>query len=156
MAKHGSVLTRRQAVAALLGLVAGCDTVPQSLGGTAPPLPHRLARIYVYREPTIYDSTLWTGVTFNDIKVGDCAPGTVFYRDVPPGSYKIEPRSEQLYPGQAKTVFVEPGTSTFAKIQNQPFWGQSPRNTHGTTFTVAIIDPAIGLVEIGRLRLTGG
>jgi hypothetical protein len=48
----------------------------------------------------------------------------VFYRDVAPGTYEVEVRSEELYPNQFKTVRLAPGSITFAKIQ-QPSWGKS-------------------------------
>jgi hypothetical protein len=61
-----------------------------------------------------------------------------------------------LYPEQAKTVVMAPGTTTFVKIANLPYWGQTARRWLGTTFVVVIVDPAIGQVEIGGLQLAPG
>jgi hypothetical protein len=87
--------------------------------------------------------------------MGSSAPGTVFYRDVAPGTYEVEVRSDELYPNQFKTVRIAPGSITFVKIQEQPLWGQSGPD-QGATFVVTIIDPAIGSAEISRLRLVPG
>jgi hypothetical protein len=65
-------------------------------------------------------------------------------------------RSDHLYPDQFKTMRLAPGSITFVKIQEQPFWGQSAWQWQGTTFVVTIIDPSIGTVEINRLRLVPG
>ena len=81
--------------------------------------------------------------------------GMVFYRDVAPGTYEVEVRSEELYPNQFKTVRLAPGSVTFVKIQ-QSTWGQSAFDQPGATFIVTIIDPAIGTAEISRLRLVKG
>jgi hypothetical protein len=32
--------------------------------------------------------------------MGSSAPGTVFHRDVAPGTYEVEARSDELYPNQ--------------------------------------------------------
>jgi len=135
-----------------LGLGA-CDTAPQAALGA---LPAGMARIYVYRDAACYDGFEWTAVSLNGAVVGSSAPGAVFYRDVAPGTYRIEARSDQLYPEQAKTVAVAPGTTTFVKIQVQPFWGNSGRQWVHHTYVVAIVDPAIGQIQVGSLRLTPG
>jgi hypothetical protein len=144
----------RACVLLLAGWLGGCATAPQLTA--FPPVPTDMARFYVLREPTIYDSQIWTAVSLNDQVAGTSAPGTVFYRDVAPGTYRVEARSEKLYPDQVKTVVVRPGSATFVRVDNLPTWSQSNRQWWGTTFTVEIIDPAIGQVELGKLRLTPG
>jgi hypothetical protein len=141
---------------ALAGGLGGCDTAPQPPAAVLSPVPAGMARFYVLREPTIYDSPTWTAVSLNGEVAGSSAPGTVFYRDVAPGTYRVEARSDKLYPDQVKTVVVKPGSATFVRVDNLPNWGQSPRQWQGTTFTVEIIDPAIGQLEIGKLQLTPG
>jgi len=140
----------------LAGWLGGCSTAPSMQPIAVPPVPAGLARFYVLRDPTFYDSQAWTAVSLNGDVVGSSAPGTFFYRDVAPGTYNVEARSDKLYPDQMKTVVVKPGAATFVKVYNLPHWGQSARQWTGTTFTVEIIDPAIGQAEIGRLQLTPG
>jgi hypothetical protein len=139
----------------LAALLGSCDTAPQA-AVTAPPVAPDKARLYFYRDANIYDALVWTAVSLNGQRVGDSAPGTVFYRDVAPGTYRIEARSDKLYPGQPRTVVVGPGTTTFIKVQVLPSWGQSGRQWQGNTFAVAIVDPAVGRYQIGNLRLTPG
>jgi hypothetical protein len=153
-------MTTRQILAictlVLAGGLGGCGTASQLPVAAATPVPAGMARFYVLREPTTYDSPTWTAVSLNGEVAGSSAPGTVFYRDVTPGTYRVEARSDKLYPEQAKTVVVRPGSATFVRVDNLPNWGQSPRQWQGTTFTVEIIDPAIGQLEIGKLQLTPG
>ena len=142
------------ATAAALWLVA-CTTGPSQPVVASPPSPDK-ARLYVYRDATIYDSQMWTAVSLNRAKLGDAAPGTVFYRDVAPGTYEVEVRSDRLYPDQFKTVTLAPGSITFAKVQEVLGWGASGMGAKGTTFVVSIADPTIGTAEIRRLRLVDG
>jgi hypothetical protein len=137
----------------LLSLLA-CSTAPLEPVVASPP-PADKARLYVYRDATTYGSQLWTAVSLDHARLGDAAPGVVFYRDVAPGTYEVEVRSEELYPDQFKTVRLVPGSVTFVKIQ-QSSWGQSPFDEQGAIFVVTIIDPAIGTAEISRLRLVKG
>ncbi len=140
-----------------LGVLAlvSCSTERLGRPGSEPPPATGTARLYFYREFTPYGSPVWTAVSLNGRRVGDSAPGTVFYRDVPPGTYEIEVRSEKLYPNQFKTIAVQPGSTTFVKIQEQPHWGQG-RSWQGTTFVVLIVDPALGARETAALWLTSG
>jgi hypothetical protein len=132
-----------------------CATPQCAHSGSEPTIAAGMARFYFFRAPTTYDSQLWTAVSLNHRKVGDSAPGTVFYRDVPPGRYEVEVRSDKLYPDQFKTVEVGPGSTTYVQIQNLPPWSQGAW-WQGTTFVVVIVDPALAAREIPSLCLTPG
>jgi hypothetical protein len=138
----------------LLSLLA-CSVAPLEPVVASPPAADK-ARLYIYRDATIYGPQLWTAVSLSGQVTGSSAPGTVFYRDVAPGTYEVEVRSDELYPNQFKTVRLAPGSITFVKIQDEPNWGQSGPDQQGATFVVTILDPAIGTVEISRLRLVPG
>jgi hypothetical protein len=130
---------------------------PQCATSSAePPIGAGMARFYFFRAPTIYDSQVWTAVSLDHRKIGDSAPGTVFYRDVPPGRYEVEVRSDRLYPDQFKTVDVSPGSTTYVQIHNLPHWSQGAWGYQGTTFVVVIADPALAAREIPSLCLTRG
>jgi hypothetical protein len=136
--------------------LGGCAaTGPEGTGAAAAPLAAEKARVYVYRELNPYDSPTWTAVSLNREKIGDSSPGRVFYRDVTPGTYEIEVRSDYLYPNQFKTVTLAPGGTVYAKIQEARSWGKSFEGG-GTTFVVTIMDPAVGHREIGTLRPAAG
>jgi hypothetical protein len=141
----------------LLISLGACDTAPQPWDEKAasPPASGK-ARIYVYRNATVYDSTVWTAVSLNGTVVGNSAPGTVFYRDIASGTYRLEARSDKLYPGQVKTIALAPGATMFVEVEGQPFWGQTSWEWQGSTFTIAIVDPAIGRARISALTLTPG
>jgi Protein of unknown function (DUF2846) len=139
----------------LLAALIGCDTGPQPKLAL-PPVSLAKARLIFYRTANPYDGLVWTRVSLNGERVGASAPGTVFYRDLAPGTYEVEVDSERLYPHQFKTVAVAAGSTTFVKLVGLPYWGQSGVQWWGYTFTVAVIDPAIGQYEIGPLHLTPG
>jgi hypothetical protein len=142
---------RSLAVLALSALsLLSCTTVQCERPGSAVP-PAAMARFYFFRSASIYDSQEWTAVSLNRQKVGDSAPGSVFYRDVPPGRYEIEVRSDKLYPNQFKTVVVAPGSTTYVQVQNLPHWSQGGWQTQGTTFAVSIVDPALAVRDIAAL-----
>lgn len=142
-------------VALALLPLAACGGVPGAPVAVAPPPPDK-ARLYVYRDATIYGFQSWTAVSLNHMKIGDSAPGTVFVRDVAPGTYEVEVRSDNLYPDQFRTVRLDPGTITFVKIEDQRDWAKSGFGATRTTFVVAIIAPALAAAEIGGLRLVPG
>ncbi|HKW52469.1 MAG TPA: DUF2846 domain-containing protein [Stellaceae bacterium] len=121
-----------------------------------PGVPASKARLVFYRDGNPYHGLAWTRVSLNGERIGASAPGTVFYRDVAPGVYRIAVDSEKLYPDQVKAVMVDAGSTTFIKVVGLPFWGQSGVQWWGYTFTVAVIAPAIGQYEIGPLHLTSG
>ncbi|HUH83398.1 MAG TPA: DUF2846 domain-containing protein [Stellaceae bacterium] len=149
-------LNRLVAVSLIGVTLGGCAAAaPEGSGAAAAPLAAERARVYVYRELNPYDSPTWTAVSLNREKVGNSAPGQVFYRDVAPGTYEIEVRSDYLYPNQFKTVTLAPGATVYAKIQDVRSWGKS-FDGGGTTFAVTIVDPAVARREIGALCPVAG
>jgi hypothetical protein len=148
----------RWLLALVLGALAlaACGTAHYARPGSEPPPAAGTARLYFYRDLS-YRSMVWTTVSLNHRRVGDSAPGTVFYRDVPPGRYEIEVRSDQLYPDQFKTVVLKAGDIAYVKVQEVLQWGQTAWGPKGgTTFVVTVIDPALAKREIATLGLTGG
>ncbi len=137
-------------------LLGACGTAPQGREDAAgAPAPGK-ARLYFYREAGLYDPMVWTAVSLNGAVIGNSAPGTVFYRDVAPGTYRVEARSDKLYPGQVKTVVAAAGAMVFVQVEAARSWGQSGRLWQGSTFTVAVVDAAIGRYRIGTLTPTPG
>jgi hypothetical protein len=135
--------------------LAACGGAPAEPVTVSPPPPDK-ARLYVYRSSTIYGFQAWTAVSLNRVKIGDSAPGTAFVRDVPPGTYEITVKSDNLYPNQFKTVRLDPGSITFVKIQDQPDWSKSGFGAVRTTFVVTIVSPAFAAAELSSVRLVPG
>ncbi len=104
----------------LSAALIGCDIAPQQKLAL-PAVPATKARLIFYRAANPYDGLVWTRVSLNGERVGASAPGTVFYRDLTPGTYQIEVDSEKLYPHQFKTVAAEAGSTTFIKVVGLPY-----------------------------------
>ena len=142
----------------LLALVAiGCTNPPtfDQVSATLAPIRAGEARIFVYRDYEPYQSLSWVPVFFNRAKVGAVGPGQVLMRDVPPGTYTIEPKSEGLWPNQAKTVRVGAGDSVYAKIES--FNGLDPSGDDlQATFVVVLMDSVAARREIGPLWYQAG
>lgn len=154
-----SALSRLLLLVALA--VAGCGgPIFDQVSATLPPIPAGEARIFVYRDYEPYQSLSWVPVFFNGGTIGAVGPGHVLMRDVPPGTYKIEPKSEGLWPDQAKTVRVAAGDSVFAKIESFNSLEDTGASDLQTTFVVVLVDPVAAHREIGPLwydvRLTAG
>jgi len=143
----------------LLGLaLAACASQAPTFDQAEPTLlrPPGTARIIVYRDFEPYQSLSWDPVLFNGAAVGAVGPGHVIVRDVPPGTYSLEAKSDGLWPNQVKTVTVAPGQTVYAKITS--FKGLNPAisNTDAvlTTFVLDLIDPVIARREVGQLWYT--
>jgi hypothetical protein len=139
----------------LLALTACAGEQPtfDQLGARLPPAPANTARIFVYRAFEPYQSLQWVPVFFNNDTIGAVGPGKVILRDVAPGTYTIEAKSEGLWPEQAKTVTVRPGGVVYAKITS--FKGLDPTADAPSeliTYVVVLMDPATAQREIGPLR----
>lgn len=134
--------------------LAACGSFTCERPGAFPPPAAGTARLFFFRAPGPYDLQAWTAVSLNGQRVGDSGPGTVFWRDVPPGRYEIEVRSDRLYPDQFRTVAIGPGISTYVEVQALPHWGQSGFGRTGDTFAVAVTDPALARRQIAALCLT--
>jgi hypothetical protein len=139
----------------VLALVS-CGTEHYARPGTEPPVAAGMARLYFFRDQAPNDPQDWTTVSLNGRKVGDSAPGTVFYRDVPPGRYEVSVRSDLLYPDQFKTVTVASGDVVYAKIASLPHWGATGWGSIATTFVVVIVNPALAQRALAGLYLTPG
>lgn len=140
-------------VAASLAACAALGPVPQAAIET--PVPQGMARLVFYRELNPYDPLVWTAVSLNGEIIGNSAPGQVFYRDVAPGTYAIEARSDQLYPHQIKTVALAPDSTTYVRVETRPVWNVSGWQASGNTFVIGIVDPSVARLQIDQIRRTG-
>ena len=89
----------------------GCDAASQQKLAL-PPVAATKARLIFYRGDNPYDGLIWARLSLNRERIGVSAPGTVFYRDLAPGIYRIDVDSEKLYPRQSKTVVLAAGSTT--------------------------------------------
>jgi hypothetical protein len=151
------------AALAAAGSLAACAGLPKpypdlkTYSDVAPGLPppaHGMARIYFYRTLSYYDIQDGTNVYLNGKEVGFSRIGTVFYRDVPPGSYLISVLSRGQYPNQFKTIQAKPGQIWYARIESLKSWSgtdDSGPDVRGNTFVVSLVAPMVGNQEIQDL-----
>jgi hypothetical protein len=97
--------------------LAGCTSAPHlgEVAATLPP-PGKNARLFIYRDLDIAQDQQWVRVTVNGAEIGGVGPGNVIVCDLPPGLYTIAPRTEYLWPDQAKSVRVAAGQTVYAKV----------------------------------------
>ena len=148
MRRRSGVLAMSLVMAAAIGGCAAADRPPLVLAAAPPDK----ARLVVYCDNNPVDNPEWTTVSLDGRRLGGIGPGNVFYRDLAPGTYEIEVRSEQLYLDQARTLTLAAGTTTYIDVQAVYAWGKSdirqPR-----PFTLVIVDPAEGERAIRWMRL---
>jgi hypothetical protein len=157
---------RRLVVLAVLlaaaGSLASCGGLPKpypdlktysAVAPSLPPLAPGMTRIYFYRTLSYYDIQDGTTAYLNGKEVGFSRIGTVFYRDVPPGSYLISVLSRGQYPDQFKTIQAKPGQVWYARIESLKSWsgGNNNSDIRGDTFVVSLVAPMVGNQEIQDL-----
>jgi hypothetical protein len=145
-----------QLVLLAIGVLTGCsgETAARFDQTGVPPIATGMARVYVYRAFEPYQSLAYVPVFLNRAEIGAVGPGKVLFRDVTPGTYTIEAKSEGLWPEQAKTVALGGGQTVYAKIES--FRGLDPSAdapVPQTTFIVLLIAPEIAEREMGQLWL---
>jgi len=146
----------RQLVLLAVVVLAGCSsaTAPRFDQTGVPPIPAGMARVYLYRAFEPYQSLAYVPVFLNRVDIGAVGPGKVLFRDVTPGTYTIEAKSEGLWPDQTKTVALGAGQTVYAKLES--FRGLDPTANvpePQTTFVVVLIAPEIAEREMGELLL---
>lgn len=150
----GEALRRRPVLLALLALNACAPPGHVWSDASVPPVPAGAARLVLYRSFEPYQSLAYVPVFLNGADVGAVGPGKIVIRDVAPGTYTIAPRSDGLWPDQAKTVTLVAGNTAYAKIES--FNSLNSTADHPelqATFVVVLIAPAVATREIAGLWL---
>src|SRR5260370_7967496 len=111
----------------VIAATLGCAVAARS-PLTLPAAPPDKARLVVYCDNDPVTDPEWTTVSLDRTPLGGIGPGNAFYRDVAPGTYEIEVRSEQLYPNQARTLSLGAGPTTFIDVQLALARSNSPPN----------------------------
>jgi Protein of unknown function (DUF2846) len=142
----------------VLALLAVATVAGSALAQTFPgPSSPTQARIYFYRTADIATASpvRWTGVFMNDQKVGDLGASTYFYRDVPPGSYRLSVSSDLPYQDQLQNITVAANSTTFVRVFNVPGYGAQVRVTGGlpqliwpSVFGNRVTDPAVAQAQM--------
>ena len=142
-----------------LGL-AGCIPQPgpqNNALSSAPPLPPGMARIWMLRQTNIaYQnfSAADPAVFIDNLDLGHVARGTVFYHDVPPGTYRLRVQPYGIPTHLVDTVQLSGGMTAFLQVQEVPNWEQGS-TASGTSFAVLTMVPQDAEAAIPTLTFTG-
>ncbi len=151
-------MTRPQvlAIAALLALCFsgfGVQAGGPATAAAAPSsgLPPGTARVWFLRQSDPFGAIqAATPMVFaNGTPIGRSLPDSVFYRDLPPGSYTftVEPYGGALPTGQAARLQLAPGTQTYLQVEwlaswqfgyPEATWSDAPN-----TFGVIVMPPQL-------------
>jgi hypothetical protein len=137
-----------------------------TVAATIPPNPPGTARVFFYRWLEPYETTAPTIAFLNDQPIGVTEVGSVLYRDVAPGQYRISVQSDEMYPNQFKSVVLQAGDVAYVRIESLRSWSTCGSGGGGEfgggatgcrdTFVVRIIDPTQARSEMGELRFIRG
>lgn len=144
-------------VGAALLIVTGCSNLPGSaqVAASAPPVPPGQARVWFYRPLEPSESLNLAMLDMNGSFVGSVANGSAFYRDVPPGHYRIAPDSFVRNVSQESNVDVAPGQQVYVKIVSLSSWGSdnsAAKNFQRDAFWAWLIPPEVAQAEMARDR----
>ena len=150
---------RRRVTLAIAGgllLFGGCAHPPTlaEAANTIPLLSSDRARIYFYRnfrtsgppiEPTVY---------IDGHAIGISEVGTVFLRDVGPGTYDISTAAKDPDESEIVTMALAAGDVVYVDVRDN--WvNNDTAGSQQTIYEVAVVAPAIGRRRVQRLWYEG-
>jgi Protein of unknown function (DUF2846) len=157
MAKDPARRPRRwlQWASGLLLIAASCAESPGSaqVAASAPPVPPGQARVWFYRPLEPSESLNLALVDMNGSYAGAVANGSAFYRDVPPGHYRIAPQSFSHDINQDRNVDIAAGQQLYIKIVSLVAWGSgnsASKNFQRDAFYAWLIPPEVAQMEMAR------
>ncbi|HVH77255.1 MAG TPA: hypothetical protein VM755_20250 [Stellaceae bacterium] len=116
-------LVRVSGIATLFAALFGCAApVPRAGIAVIAGVPAGAARLWIYRDYEPYETLARPYVRFNGRVVGVSEPGGSFYRDVPPGPYRVTVDTVGRDVNQFATVILAAGQTGFIKIESSKLW----------------------------------
>jgi hypothetical protein len=146
-------------------MLAGCAAQPtgpaaQGSGTTSlaavPALQPDMGRVWILRQRDV-ETTFEAAdpaVFIDNVDLGHIAQGTVFYRDIPPGTYRFRVQPYGTPTHVVDTVQFGPGVTGFLQVQEVPNWEQGSTYS-GRSFTVLTMVPQDAEVAIPTLTFLG-
>ena len=116
IARRQMRLALLSAMVLLLVAMAGCAQPPPAAPYLATPVAPGMARIWFYRDMNPNDILATPYVRLNGVVAGVSEPGGAFYRDVPPGRYRISADSYYDDLHLDRDVDVAPGAEVYARV----------------------------------------
>ncbi len=148
----------RAALAVVLIALSGCARLPQTAAVAIPPIPAGEARVWVYRADEPYAGRGLPAVAANGRQIGFAEMGGAFYRDLPPGRYRITVETVGVDVNQSAALDLGPGQESYIKIVSLPSWveyGDIMAYQRPTFYAWEIPDEA-AREEIAHLSFNGG
>jgi hypothetical protein len=110
-------------------------------------------RIWIYRifDPSITLDTPY--VRINGAIVAVSRPGSAFYRDLPPGNYRITADSRGSAPGQFASLTLVAGQSVFVKVDADNWWASAGCQPTTVTFYTLVVAPLLARAEMAGLAV---
>jgi hypothetical protein len=118
--------------------------------------PPGYARIWIYRTDDPYVAQATPYVLINGRIAGIAWLGSAFYRDVPPGVYRITVESRGRDVNQFATVAPVAGQTVYVKIDASNWWAPACRNCEIDTFYSFVVSPPLARAEMAALPAYGG
>jgi hypothetical protein len=145
-------ICRAGAILCTLGLLGAALPTKPGLaagGGSAP----AAGRIWIYRifDPSITLNTPY--VRINGAIVALARPGSAFYRDLPPGNYRITADSQGSAPGQFASLTLVAGQSVFVKVDADNWWAGAGCLPTTVTFYTLVVSPPLARAEMAGLAV---
>lgn len=143
----------RPAILLIAVAIAACAQPAsfREVAGKLPSPPSGKARIYVYRWLEPYETMDWARVHLNGRETAVVAPGSVLFRDVPPGRYDITADHGGAFPNQSRAVAVAAGESVYVRIEVLAPWETSKKG-QSDILTVSLVDPRTAHKEMANLQ----
>jgi hypothetical protein len=143
---------------ALLLVIVSCAQ-PAVTGSVAvPPIPAGEARIWFYRDYEPYAGKGVPAVAANGGYVGQAELGGAFYRDVPPGPYRITVETFGIDVNQTANFTLAPMQEAYVKIVSNPEWVSYGLETQieRPTFYAWLIPSEAARADVAHLAFYGG
>jgi hypothetical protein len=131
---------------------AGSAQPAPALPAVAAPIPPGQARVWIYRDYEPYVTTARPYVRMNDAIVGVSEPGGAFYRDVPPGTYRVTVDSYGRDVNQFAQAVLAPGQTIYLKIESLRDWVSGSDGFRRDTFYTRPMPTDLARTEIARNR----
>jgi hypothetical protein len=140
----------------LLGAV-GCTPPAVTRPVAVSPIPAGEARIWFYRNYEPYAGKGRPAVAANGGYVGIAELGGVFYRDVPPGHYRITVETNGVDFNQTTNLDLALGQEAYVKIVSNPSWVSGTlSNYERPTFYAWHVASQVAQADVAHLTFYGG
>ena len=155
-------LSRRAILAGAAGLAlaaGGCAHRVTVASAVIPPPPPGRARIWIYRDYIPSDSLNMAAVSINGATAGYAqSGGGAFYRDVPPGNYRISVDSYGKDTDQSAHIDLAAGQQAYVKIESLRAWTSAGDESEieRDTFYARQVEPHLALAEMASTTYYGG